>query len=107
MDSGKIQCCQKPLGVHADSVVTCGAAIERERPAAQAEFYLLEYAAALASAPATWALAAEYLAWCPAHGEAALRALLERLPVADNDRLALRALQVRGVMRGPPSRAEP
>ena len=56
----------------------------------------MEYVTALASAPQTWALAAEYLAWCPVHGEAGLRALLARLPAAGDDRLALKALQVSG-----------
>lgn len=56
------------------------------------EFYTLEYAAALMAQPPTWQLAAAYLAWCPAHGRAALEALLRRLPldVADSSR-ALRA----------------
>jgi hypothetical protein len=47
------------------------------------------------SSQQTWPLAAEYLAWCPAQGEAALRRLLERLPLAEQpDRQVLKALQV-------------
>ncbi len=61
------------------------------------EFYLLEYAACLASSRQTWQLAAEYLAWCPVHGEAALAKLLEQLPVTQSDRLAAQALQARAV----------
>ena len=61
----------------------------------QTEFYLLEYAACLAMSRQTWQLAAEYLAWCPVHGEAALKQLLEELPVGQSDRLAQQALQAR------------
>jgi hypothetical protein len=46
----------------------------------QAEAYLLHYVDTLAGQASTWQLAAEYLAWCPAHGADALEALLERLP---------------------------
>jgi len=46
----------------------------------QAEAYMLHYVDTLAGQASTWQLAAEYLAWCPAHGADALEALLERLP---------------------------
>jgi hypothetical protein len=60
----------------------------------QVEFYTLEYAEALAASQQTWPLAAEYLAWCPMHGEGALARLLEDLPLAtSSDRIALKALQ--------------
>lgn len=51
----------------------------------QVEFYSLEYAAALMPHAPTWQLAAAYLAWCPAHGRAALEALLRRLPLDAGD----------------------
>lgn len=51
----------------------------------QVEFYTLEYAAALAPHGPTWPLAAAYLAWCPAHGQAALETLLRRLPLEAAD----------------------
>lgn len=51
----------------------------------QVEFYTLEYAAALMPHAPTWPLAAAYLAWCPAHGQAALEALLRRLPLEAGD----------------------
>ena len=58
------------------------------------EFYTLEYAEALAASQQTWPLAAEYLAWCPMHGEGALARLLEDLPLATrSDRMAMKALQ--------------
>ncbi|PRW33780.1 nuclear pore complex NUP85 [Chlorella sorokiniana] len=53
----------------------------RHAGGSQVEFYTLEYAAALAPHGPTWPLAAAYLAWCPAHGQAALDALLRRLPL--------------------------
>ncbi len=53
----------------------------RHAGGSQVEFYTLEYAAALAPHGPTWPLAAAYLAWCPAHGQAALEALLRRLPL--------------------------
>lgn len=46
------------------------------------EFYTLQYAAALASTPSMWSVAAQYLAWCPQHGAAAMRSLLERVPLS-------------------------
>lgn len=47
----------------------------------QVEHYLLDYALSLMPYPATWRLATQYLAWCPAHGAPAMKLLLERLPV--------------------------
>ena len=57
----------------------------RHAGGSQVEFYVLEYAAALAPAGPTWPLAAAYLAWCPAHGQAALEALLRCLPLEAGD----------------------
>lgn len=51
----------------------------------QVEFYTLEAAAALMPHPTTWPLAAAYLAWCPTHGQAALQAMLRRLPLQAGD----------------------
>lgn len=53
----------------------------RHAGGSQVEFYTLDYAAALAPHSPTWPLGAAYLAWCPAHGQAALEALLRRLPL--------------------------
>lgn len=53
----------------------------RHAGGSQVEFYTLDYAAALAPHSPTWPLAAAYLAWCPAHGQAALEDLLRRLPL--------------------------
>ena len=40
-------------------------------------------------------LAAEYLAWCPVHGEAAFRTLLRSVPVGgDDQRLPRRAVRL-------------
>ncbi len=58
--------------------------LSRELPhlgGSQVEFYTLEYAASLMPHAPTWPLAAAYLAWCPAHGQAALEALLHALPL--------------------------
>ena len=61
----------------------------------QVEFYILEYADALAASHLTWPLAAEYLAWCPVHGQSSLIRLLESLPLATSpDRMAMKAVQV-------------
>ena len=57
----------------------------RHAGGSQVEFYGLEYAAALMPHAPTWPLAAAYLAWCPAHGQAALEALLRRLPLDAGD----------------------
>ena len=57
----------------------------RHAGGSQVEFYALEYAAALMPHAPTWPLAAAYLAWCPAHGQAALEALLARLPLDAGD----------------------
>jgi nuclear pore complex protein Nup85 len=57
----------------------------RHAGGSQVEFYALEYAAALMPHAPTWPLAAAYLAWCPAHGQAALEALLRRLPLDAGD----------------------
>ncbi len=55
---------------------------------------MLEDASALMTAPQTWELAVEYLAWCPVHGEAVLQRFLEQLAlVQESDDLALKALQ--------------
>ena len=63
-------------------------------PGLQVEFYILEYADALAASHLTWPLAVEYLAWCPVHGHSSLIRLLERLPLATStDRMAMKAVQ--------------
>ena len=64
----------------------------------QVEFYTLQYAASLTSMSVTsWSLAAQYLAWCPVHGRAAMRTLLERVPLTSggllDERLAKRVLR--------------
>jgi nuclear pore complex protein Nup85 len=48
----------------------------------QVEHYRLDYAMSLMPYRATWRLATQYLAWCPSHGAAALKLLLDRLPIA-------------------------
>ena len=48
----------------------------------QAEMYALHYVETLMGGDGTWQAAAEYLAWCPAHGAAAMEALVARLPVS-------------------------
>ncbi|KAK9803644.1 hypothetical protein WJX72_007957 [[Myrmecia] bisecta] len=61
----------------------------------QLEFFTLEYASSLAPYPATWHLAAEYLAWCPSHGAGAMETLIARLPLTlADERLALRLLRL-------------
>jgi hypothetical protein len=61
----------------------------------QAEFYALEYAAALAPHAATWQVATTYLAWCPTHGAGATHALARTLPLsAGDDVTALRLVQL-------------
>ncbi len=61
----------------------------------QIEFYMLEYAAALAPHATTWPLAASYLTWCEAYGQSAFHALVERLPFdAANPALALKAAEL-------------
>ena len=63
-------------------------------PGLQVEFYILEYADALAASHLTWPLAVEYLAWCPVHGQSSLIRLLESLPLAtSSDRMATKAVQ--------------
>jgi hypothetical protein len=58
----------------------------------QIEFYILEFAAALAPHATTWPLAASYLSWCETYGECGFNALVERLPFdAANPALALKA----------------
>lgn len=68
--------------------------------ASQTEFYTLEYAAALALHPATWSVAASYLAWCISYGHEACMSLLLSLPYdAADDKLVMRAVTV-GAERG-------
>lgn len=68
----------------------------------QVEFYTLEYADSLAASQQTWPLAAEYLAWCPVHGESSLIRLLENLPLASSsDRMAMKAIQASWHMTQP------
>lgn len=64
----------------------------------QVEFYTLQYATTVASmAPSAWTTAVQYLAWCPRHGAAATRALLESVPLTSqgipDEQLALRVLR--------------
>lgn len=47
----------------------------------QAESFTLHYVEALMGPATTWALAAEYLAWCPVHGADVLEGLLDRTQV--------------------------
>ena len=47
----------------------------------QQETFTLNYALNLAEHRATWHLAAEYLAWCPVYGAAALEGMLDSCPV--------------------------
>ena len=47
----------------------------------QAEYWRLLFAETLMFQRSTWALAVDYLAWCPTHGADAAEALLEALPV--------------------------
>lgn len=49
----------------------------------QAESFLLNYAEVLIGGAATWAVGAEYLAWCPVYGADALEAMLEKSPVSE------------------------
>ena len=49
----------------------------------QAESFLLNYVEVLAGGASTWALAADYLAWCPVYGADALEALLDKSPVSE------------------------
>jgi hypothetical protein len=59
----------------------------------QAEAFTLNYAEALMGFETTWALAAEYLAWCPVYGGDALEGLLARLVFSQhNQRDVLRAV---------------
>mmetsp|Transcript_42154 Transcript_42154/g.107793 ORF Transcript_42154/g.107793 Transcript_42154/m.107793 type:complete len:762 (-) Transcript_42154:164-2449(-) len=70
----------------------------------QVEHYLLDYALSLMPYPATWRLATQYLAWCPAHGAPAMKLLLERLPVTvpgGDSPLAHKALAVCTYHGGP------
>jgi len=63
----------------------------------QVEHYRLDYAMSLMPYRATWRLATQYLAWCPSHGAAALKLLLDRLPIAvpgGDTQLAQKALSV-------------
>ena len=59
----------------------------------QAEWYTLELAAALATQRAARSTAAEYLAWCPAHGHGGMRALMATTPPG-TEHDALRMLRV-------------
>ena len=62
----------------------------------QAESYTLQYAALLAGSGA-WSAAAQYLAWCPMSGEAAMCVLLSRVPLLSggvpDERVASRVLR--------------
>jgi hypothetical protein len=84
------------------------ALLGRELPhlgGAQAEFYALEYAAALAPGAATWPLALEYAAWCPEHGRAAFEAALARLPLDAADAAHALRLAAAAEERGAPALA--
>jgi hypothetical protein len=72
---------------------------------AQAEFYALEYAAALVPGAATWPLALEYAAWCPEHGCAAFEAALARLPLDAADAAHALRLAAAAEERGAPALA--
>jgi hypothetical protein len=50
----------------------------------QAESFLLNYAEVLVGGASTWAVGAEYLAWCPVYGADALEVMLEKSPVSDS-----------------------
>ncbi|KAF8073073.1 ema [Scenedesmus sp. PABB004] len=64
----------------------------------QAELFALHYVETLLGHAPTWQLAAEYLAWCPVHGAAALEAALDRSPVRAERR------RRRGARAGPARR---
>lgn len=65
---------------------------------AQVESYTLQYASSLTSGiPTCWAVAAQYLAWCPVMGAGAMRTLLQRVPIAV--RGAINEQEARRVLR--------
>lgn len=78
----------------------------RHAGGSQVEFYTLEYAASLMPHAPTWPLAAAYLAWCPAHGQAALEALLRRLPLDAGDAWTARKAAELAAFQGLPAAAE-
>lgn len=51
----------------------------------QSEFYILDYAMAVAPHTNTHNLAASYLAWCPVHGQSAFERVVKRLPLSEAD----------------------
>lgn len=58
----------------------------------QSEWFLLEFASALASSVSTWGLALQYLSWCNVYGYEGSDAFLQCLPLdAGDDRIILRA----------------
>ena len=71
----------------------------------QEEFYTLQYATSLATSPSLWALAAQYMAWCPMHGQEAMRTLLLRVPLCSagvpDEQLAMRVLHFCRLYRFP------
>ena len=60
----------------------------------QCEFYRLDYACSLAANPLTWHMAARYMGFCENHGRAAFEAMMRRLPLGVDGRVARQAVNL-------------
>lgn len=60
----------------------------------QCEFYRLDYACSLAANPLTWHMAARYMGFCEHHGRGAFEAMMSRLRLGVDGRVAWQAINL-------------